>query len=167
MNAMNTDRRSILRFLFVASLAVAAGLPLEARAAEKRATVTIEVIRASKADGPTDPKAEPIRRQMGDFAYKSFRHLASRTAAVEVGGKQQVDLVEGKTLQVGFPQVDKDGRVRLQLAIPGVVNTTVSLAPGGSVVLGGPAMPSGDGVLFVPVTLTTGPSAAPAGRRAD
>jgi hypothetical protein len=152
---MTTDRRALLRFLFVASLALAAGLPLEARAAAKRATVAVEVIRASKAEGPTDPKAEPIRQQMGDFAYKSFRHLASRSTTVEVDQTQQVDLVEGRKLVIGFKQVDKDGRVRLQLSIPGVVNTTVSLAPGGSVVLGGPALPSGDGVLFVPVTLSS------------
>lgn len=152
---MNTDRRHLLRFLFVASLVVATGLPFRADAAAKQATVAVEVIRASKADGPTDPKAEPIRRQMGDFAYRSFRHLASRSTTVDVKGTAQVDLFEGKKLQVGFRQVDKDGRVRLQLAIPGVVNTTVSLAPGGSVVLGGPALPSGDGVLFVPVTLTS------------
>ncbi len=150
---MNTDRRALLRLLVVVSLGLAAGLPLEARAAEKQATVTVEVIRASKTEGPTDPQAAPIQRQMGDFAYRSFRHLATRNATVELKGNTQVELAEGKQLRVGFRQVDKDGRVRLQLAIPGVVDTTVSLAPGGSVVLGGPALPSGDGVLFVPVTL--------------
>jgi hypothetical protein len=96
-----------------------------------------------------------IKQIDSDFAYKSFRHLASRSTTVEVDQTQQVDLVEGRKLVIGFKQVDKDGRVRLQLSIPGVVNTTVSLAPGGSVVLGGPALPSGDGVLFVPVTLSS------------
>jgi phosphoglycolate phosphatase-like HAD superfamily hydrolase len=150
---MNMDRRALLRLLVVASLGLAVGLPLEADAAEKTATVAVEVVRASKAAGPTDPKAEAIRQQMGDFAYKSFRHLATRTASVELKASREVELVEGKKLRVAFRQVDKDGRARLQLAIPGVIDTVVSLAPGGTVVLGGPALPSGDGVLFVPVTL--------------
>src|SRR5690606_35047740 len=59
-----------------------------------------------------------------------------------------------------------------KLVIPEVVDTTVSLALDGVVILGGPAIPSGkNGVLFLPVTLVAvterppGPTAA--SRRRD
>src|SRR5690606_5163719 len=71
----------------------------------------------------------------------------------EKGKSKTIALAGKRKLTVNFRSVDKNGRARLKLSIPGVVESTVAVRPGGDVVLGGPAMPDGDGGLFVPATL--------------
>lgn len=150
---MNATRRHIAAFLGL-SLLLTLVAPASALAAEKQATLTVDVVLASKKKGPTDKRLEKFKSQFSDFAYKSFKSLGTRTATVGEKDSKTVDLADGKKLTVTFSSVSKDGKARFKLQIPGVVSTTVSLAPGGSVVLGGPAMPHGDGVLFIPVTLS-------------
>ena len=143
-------RRSVLAALAV-GLVLAAG---PAHAGEKKATVVVDVVKASKEAGPSDAKVEKFRAQLDRFDYRSYKVVSTKRVTVEKGESETVDLPGGKTLTVRFKQVDKDGRVRLRLSIKGVVETSVSLSPGGSVVLGGPALPHAGGVLFVPVTLS-------------
>ncbi len=147
---MNASRRSVLASLGLAFAFAFA--PLSASAAEK-ADVTVHVVQASKKPGKNDPRLERFRKQLGDFAYKNYQLLSTKKVDVEVGKSETVDLAGGKKLTVNFRSIDKQGRARMKLSIPGVVDTTVAVRPGGDVVLGGPAMPHGDGVLFVPVTL--------------
>lgn len=142
----------LLRRTFLALLLSLAAAPAFA---EEPAQVSVEVsvVEASKKDGPVDPRVKRFQDQLDDFAYKSFKLVSEEKVSLQKGGKQSVGLPNGKTLTVGYTKLDKDGRVRLRLAIDGVVSTSVSLAKGGSVVLGGPALPHGESVLFVPVTL--------------
>lgn len=126
--------------------------PLAAGA--QTASVEVMVVQASKQEGPTDPRIGPLRKQFADFAYRSFQVLSQQQVDVTEGGTQTVSIPGGKTLTIRFTKRDKDGKARLALEIPAVVKSTVSLAPGGTVMLGGPAMPHGPGVLFVPVKLT-------------
>lgn len=145
--------------LLCASLLLAlalAGAPSLAAAegAVRTATVEVEQIHASKAEGPADPRMAKFRAQLDDFAYRSYKLVSERKVTVALGASETVPLAGGKELKITFTKVDKDGRSRLRLSIKGVVETSVSLAAGGSVVLGGPALPHGDGALFVPVTLT-------------
>ncbi|WP_373046611.1 hypothetical protein [Vulgatibacter sp.] len=148
---MNASRRTLLAALGIALLAVFA--PLHAMAEGEKADVTVHVVLASKQKGENDPRLERFRKALGDFAYKNYKLLAMKKASVEMGKSETVELAGGKTLTLNFRSIDKDGRARMKLTIPGVVETTVAVRPGGDVVLGGPAMPHGDGVLFVPVTL--------------
>lgn len=127
--------------------------PLEAVAEGKQADVTIHVVRASKKPGKTDPRLNKFKKQFSDFAYQSFEVVSVRQAKIKEGGTETVDLPKGKKLSLNFRSVGKDGKARMKLSIPGVVDTTVSMQQGGDVILGGPAMPDGDGVIFVPVTL--------------
>jgi len=148
---MNPSRRSVLVLFSLLALLLA---PLSASAQkEEVADVSVHVVLASKKAGKSDPRLERFRKQLGDFAYKSYSLVKVERVNVEKGKSQTLDLAGGKKLTVNFRSVDKDGRARLKLTIPGVVESTVAVRPGGDVVLGGPAMPHGDGVLFVPVTL--------------
>lgn len=146
---MNANLR-ILAAAFGLLLFLAA--PAPALAAEK-ADLTVHVVRASKKPGKTDPRLTRFQEQLGDFAYKSYELVAVKKATVEKGKSKTIALAGKRKLTVNFRSVDKNGRARLKLSIPGVVESTVAVRPGGDVVLGGPAMPDGDGVLFVPVTL--------------
>jgi hypothetical protein len=131
------------------------------QAQEKMATVAVDIVRASKTPGKTDPRLEKFRRQLADFSFQRYRLLDSRLVTVEEKQTVSVPLekgrkLQGKDLQVTYVKQEKDGRARLKLVIPGVVDTTVTLALDGTVILGGPAIPSGEnGVLFLPVTLVT------------
>lgn len=127
--------------------------PVEAVAEGKEADVTVHVVRASKKPGKTDPRLGKFKKQFGDFSYKSFEVVSVKQARIREGGTETVDLPAGKKLSLNFRSVGKDGKARMKLSIPSVVETTVSLPQGGDVILGGPAMPDGDGVIFVPVTL--------------
>lgn len=147
---MNASRRSVVAALGISLAALLA--PASAMAAEK-ADVTVHVVLASKKKGENDPRVERFRKQLGDFAYKNYKLLSVKKENVELGKSETVDLAGGKKLTINFRSIDKEGRARMKLTIPGVVETTVAVRPGGDVVLGGPAMPHGDGVLFVPVTL--------------
>lgn len=137
----------------LAALGLFAYLLLPGQVLADEADVTVHVVQASKKAGPTDPALERFRSQFGDFAYKSYKLLAVRKAKVTKGKPATVDLAGGKKLTLDLRSVDKAGRAKLKLSIPGVVETTVAVRKGGDVVLGGPAMPHGDGVLFVPVTV--------------
>lgn len=138
----------------------ALGLPHAAKAAEpRRATVSVDIVRASKTPGRSDPRLEKFRMQLADFSFKKYRLLDSRLVTVEEKKTVSIPLekgrkLRGKSLDVTFVKVEKDGKVRLRLLIPEVLDTTVSLSLDGVVILGGPAIPSGkNGVLFLPVTL--------------
>lgn len=153
--------RSILS-TFGLTLVLALGFlaPLEARAQEPRkATVAVDIVRASKTPGRTDPRLEKFRLQLSDFSFQRYRLLDTNLVTVEEKKTVSVPLekgrkLRGKTLDVTFVKVEKDGKVQLKLAIDEVLDTTVSLSLDGVVILGGPAIPSGkNGVLFLPVTL--------------
>ncbi|HLV60468.1 MAG TPA: hypothetical protein VKY51_03610 [Fredinandcohnia sp.] len=138
----------------------ALGLPHAAKAAEpRRATVAVDIVRASKTPGRSDPRLEKFRMQLADFSFKKYKLLDSRLVTVEEKKTVSIPLekgrkLRGKSLDVTFVKVEKDGKVRLRLLIPEVLDTTVSLSLDGVVILGGPAIPSGkNGVLFLPVTL--------------
>ena len=131
---MNASRRSVLASLGLAFAFAFA--PLGASAAEK-ADVTVHVVQASKKPGKNDPRLERFRKQLGDFAYKNYQLLSVKKISVEKGQSQTVSLEGGKKLTVNFRSIDKDGRARLKLTIPGVVESTVAVRPGGDVVLGG------------------------------
>lgn len=148
---MNLPRRLSSIALAVGLLLLAAGAPAQALAAE--AEVTVHVVRASKKPGKTDPRLKRFQKQFEDFAYKSYQLEGVKKVKLKSGKAETVQLAGGKSLTVNLNSVGKDGKARLKLAIPGVVDTTVSMAKGGDVVLGGPAMPHGDGVLFVPITV--------------
>lgn len=144
--------------LALAILAIAA--PGTALAAEPRmATVSVDIVRASKTPGRTDPRLEKFRLQLADFSFKKYKLLDTNLVTVEEKKTVSIPLekgrkLRGKTLDVTFVKMEKDGKVRLKLVIPEVVDTTVSLSLDGVVILGGPAIPSGkNGVLFLPVTL--------------
>lgn len=134
-------------------------LPAVAVAAEPRmATVAVDIIRATKEPGPSDPRLEKFRAQLADFSYQSYQLVESRLVTVEEKKSASVSLEKGKKLQVTFSGTEKNGRARLKLAIPEVMESTVALGLDGVVVLGGPALPSSKGgVLFVPVTLINAP----------
>lgn len=154
----------------IAALSLALALPLlvgllpasagaQALAHEKMATVAVDIVRASKTPGKTDPRLEKFRSQLADFSFQRYKLLDSRLVTVEEKQTVSVPLekgrkLQGKDLKITFVKVEKDGRARIKLSIPGILDTTVSLALDGVVILGGPAIPSGkNGVLFVPVTL--------------
>ncbi|HWV39918.1 MAG TPA: hypothetical protein VN033_15720 [Vulgatibacter sp.] len=141
-----------VRTLAVAAVLAGALVPGAALGAPK-ATVAVDVVLASKEPGETDPRLAKFRMQFADFAYKSFKLLGSRLITVEEKESARVDLAGEHKLDVTFTKLDAKGRARLKLSVPGVLQTNVSLARDGSVVVGGPALKSGNGVLFVPVTL--------------
>jgi len=138
--------------LFAAVSLLAVILPAQALAAPK-ATVAIDIVQASKEPGENDPRVAKFRSQFADFNYKSFKLVASRLITVDEKKATTVDLAGGHKLNVTFTKAEPNGRARLKLSVPGVLDTTVSLKRDGSVLVGGPALPSGNGVLFIPVTL--------------
>jgi len=146
MNAM----RPLIAFCLVAVVALA---PFSAFAQATEAELTVHVVLASKKPGKTDKRLARFKKQFGDFAYQSYQLLSVERAKVKLGESQTVKLAGGKELTLKFTSMGKGNRARVMLSIPDVIETTVAIVPGGDVVLGGPAMPHGDGVLFVPVTL--------------
>jgi len=155
-----TMRRIHLLHGCIALALLAILAPDPARAAEPRmATVAVDIVRASKTPGRTDPRLEKFRLQLADFSFRKYKLLDSTLVTVEEKKTVSVPLekgrkLRGKSLDITFVKLEPDGRARLKLVIPEVVDTTVSLALDGVVILGGPAIPSGkNGVLFLPVTL--------------
>lgn len=152
---------TIYALTFVLPLLASWAAAGDAHAQERMATVAVDIVRASKTPGKSDPRLEKFRRELADFSFKRYRLLDSRLVTVEEKKTVSVPLekgrkLKGKDLQVTYVQREKDGRAQLKLVIPGVVDTTVTLAQDGTVILGGPAIPSGkNGVLFLPVTLVT------------
>lgn len=145
---MSPTLRTLVAAFFLAFIALPAG------ALAQKASVTVQVIQASKKPGKTDKSLERFQDQLGDFAYKSYKLVDTKRTTVELGKTSTVTLPGKRKLDIHLRSIDKQGRARLKLSIPGVVDSTVAVRQGGDVVLGGPAMPHGDGVLFVPVTVT-------------
>lgn len=141
-----------LRVQLAAAVFLALLLPSAAFAAPK-ATVAIDIVQASKEPGENDPRLAKFRSQFADFAYKSFKLVGSRLITVEEKASTKVPLAGGHELTVTVTEANAAGRAKLKLVVPGVLETTVALKRDGSVLVGGPALPSGNGVLFVPVTL--------------
>ena len=135
MNATRI-RLALLAFALLATLA-----PF-ARAAE-RASIHAILIAASNGDGPSDRRLAPYEGNLKRvLRFSKYRHVGEGGTTLEVPGSGQINLGRGHALELEAdggkgPQV----RLRVNWTDGGstVLNTGLSLAPGGLTVLGGAA----------------------------
>ncbi len=135
---MNTRRLT----LTLLALFLAAGLAPLARAAE-RASIHAILIAASNGDGPSDRRLAPYEGNLKRvLRFSKYRHVGEGGTTLDVPGGGRITLGRGHALELEAdggkgPQV----RLRVNWTDGGstVLNTGLSLAPGGLTVLGGAA----------------------------
>lgn len=132
----------------------AALIPVAASAQAAPVTIHVSVIHASKSGSEVDEELVPLKRQLSAFAFSSYKLVDTKDLRLAFGSQAKVRLPNGATLEVRPLRRDADGKLRVQLRIPDLVDTTYAIAPGGTLIVGGPKWKRG--VLILAVTQSAG-----------
>ena len=140
--------RSALAFAAFASIPVA-------RADEaKTVKLDVQVISATEGDAGVDKRLEKLRSQLSDYKYSSFQLVSEKSVALAVDKNATIDLPENYVLQVTPRSVEANGPAKVHLNVrsakqPNLVDTTVTIPPGKTVLVGGMKQKEGKLVLAV------------------
>jgi hypothetical protein len=145
---------------------VAAGASPDAGAQPSRVRITVRVIAAKSGTEATDPKLEPIRRNLAEFAkdfrWRNFQLVSEQTFDLAFLTDAQMELPGMRSVQVTPRDVAPDGRIKVHLELLGEhpehtrkLHTDYSIQRGGTIFVGGlrldPTKPDA-GMLLVAVT---------------
>jgi hypothetical protein len=133
-----------VRLALLAFAVLAALLPF-ARAADRVSLHGI-LIAASNGEGPSDRRLAPYEGNLKRvLRFSKYRHIGEGSASVDVPGSGGMSVGRGHALEIEAEE-GRGGQARLRVRWSSggdtVLNTGVTLAPGGVTVLGGAA---GDG----------------------
>lgn len=143
-NAMRQNLSKLLVLFFLTFLAASA--PAAAFAGPDAVTLLVDVLEASDQPGQIDPGLAYIREQLrrAPFRYQRYRTLASASRTVAVGATETLTFVvpEAYTVEITPRKADRE-TIQLALRIwqkrKNILETSLSLARGGTVMIGGPA----------------------------
>jgi hypothetical protein len=135
----------------VASLVALVLFAVDASAQPKMVSFTAHAIEASnpKTPGPSDPSIPSalVSELRSTFQFTQYKSLGTANGSVAVGQTWTAPLAtSGLTLEATPKSADGGTitvEVRLLRGAAPVVTSTIRLAPGGQVLVGGPTTPSG------------------------
>jgi len=130
-------------------LLLGVGSPRLARAGSE-VKVTVHVIHASKKKGKVDPRLKVLEKQLSAFAFRSYQLHSVQTLRLAASKVGEVQLPEGRRLQITSVSRDATGKLKVRLQIEGVVDATYLIDDGGTLIVGGPR--HGDGTMILAVT---------------
>lgn len=139
-------RRSLIAF---AALACIAAAPAVASADEGRVHMRVTVIHASNDGDEVDPRLEELRRQLSAFNFTAYRILDIHRRRLEFQQQASIALPGDRTLTVTPLTRDREGHLRVRLAIGDLIDTTYTIAEGASLIVGGPRHDGGHLILAV------------------
>jgi hypothetical protein len=139
--------RLTIRFLPIAALLLALGLPHLASAANDKVSLQAILVAASREPGESDRR---LARYEGTLQrilrFESFQQLGSGRGHSALPGEGRINLGSGHSLSYRAEDAGK-GRVRLKLqwqeGSRNLMRTGLVLRPGVPAVLGGPGRPDG------------------------
>ncbi len=145
---MQNAMRQNLSQLFILPLLtlLAASTPTVAFSGPETVTLLIDVLEASDQPGQIDPGLAYIREQLrrAPFRYQRYRTLASASRTVALGATETLAFVVPEAYAVEITPRKAD-RETIQVALriwqkkKAILDTSLSLARGGTVMIGGPA----------------------------
>ncbi len=110
----------------------------------------VTVVYASKTGKWVDPKLENLHERLaGLFDFTLYRLEANHKKASTY--KQPVDMTlpGGRALKLTPLEKDSEQRIKVQLSIPGLIETDFRLKDGGTIILGGPRHEKGVLILII------------------
>lgn len=116
---------------------------------EKRLTITVHVIHASKHGNQVDARLESLKKDLSVFGFTTYELITVASHQVGVGEKFEVALPGGRKLEI-TPKTRTREKVRFQAKIDGLLNTIYGIDSGGTLIIGGPKHE--DGVLVIAIT---------------
>jgi len=137
--------RALLGALLLLPLLLAAGPAL---AGPPAARIEVWVIHASRQGDEVDPRLAPLKRQLKGFSFSAYQLIERRIESVPAGAALEMALPGERTLKI-TPEGHEEGRRRVRLEIPGLVNTTYLVDQGGTLIVGGPKHQGGNLILAV------------------
>lgn len=140
---------------FMAIIATGAVLRVASASAESTPpegnNIRVRVIQANEQGDRVDPQLRSLVRDFKHLKYTSYRLRDVATFQLALGASGQMQLPGGEWLKLTARQVVKGAKLRLDVAIDKLrFKTTVALAEGATLAVGGP--PWGDGVLILALT---------------
>ena len=137
-------RRSLLALVATAFLFT----PLAATAGDK-VRVTVHVIHASKTPGKVDDRVKNLVKEMENFGFKSFTVHRVQELKLKLNKPGEVELPDDRKLVVTALSRDAAGKLKIQVTIEKVVDTTYTISDGASILFGGPRHDDGTMVLAI------------------
>jgi hypothetical protein len=117
-----------------------------ARAGDDSVTLLIDVLEASDQPGQIDPGLAYIREQIrrAPFRYQRYRTLASASRTVPMGKSDTLVFLVPEEFIVEITPQKADARtiqvaLRIRQKKKAILDTSLSLARGGTVMIGGPS----------------------------
>lgn len=120
-------------------------------ALEPSRALGIQVIYATNHGQTIDPRLRPLVGELGSLKFTSYQLRDEATFRLEPGSAGRLQLPNQSWLSLTDRGMAEDGKLRLEIAVPELqFKTTVALANGATVAVGGP--PFADGALILAVT---------------
>lgn len=140
-----------MKWWFVGLLLVLLGTlgPTPGFAAPASAELQVSVILANKnAAYGLDPRVRPYLAELiRQFTFASYRLQSDTLKRVDLGQSAQFALPGERSLLLTPKALEKDGRLKVHLSIPKLLETDLLFAKNGELFLGGPRQQ--DGVLIL------------------
>ena len=136
------------------TLALVAGLVAgcEVRQGAVARRLGVQIIYASHDTAGTDPRLRGLVKSFGGLRYESYQLRDEATFSLEAGTAGRMQLPNRAWLSLRPQGMGEDGRVRLELEVDDLqLKSTLALAPGATVAVGGPRF--AEGALILAVTL--------------
>ena len=120
-------------------------------AAEPNAELQVSVIYAQKNAGMgLDPRVRPYLAELiKQFTFSSYRLESDSVTRTDLGNSAQFALPGDKTLLLTPKSFEKDGRLKVHLSIPKLLETDLLFAKNGELFLGGPRHENGVLILVI------------------
>jgi hypothetical protein len=132
------------------ALALLTGCEVRQGAAVRR--LGVQIIYASHDTTGTDPRLRGLVKGFGTLRYESYQLRDEATFSLEAGTAGRMQLPNRSWLSLRPQGLGEDGRVRLEVEVDDLqLKSTLALAPGATVAVGGP--PFAEGALILAVTL--------------
>jgi hypothetical protein len=117
-------------------------------------TIELRVIYADRSDKGVDENAKDVHEKLAKlFDYTHYRLEALSSQSAYAGASATFKLPDGREVMLSPSGIDPDGRIRIELLIPGLVKTDFRLKNGGSLILGGPQYKDGVLILMISVAI--------------
>ena len=129
----------------LAMLTVGLGVALAARGAEAApVSVELKIIHAHNKSKTIDPKIQALAHQLQKLAFTGYTLKDEAVLSLELSAAGRMQLPNGEWLVVTPLALETDGKLKLELAVEKLkFKTTVAIAPGATLVVGGPAFDGG------------------------
>ncbi len=124
------------------------------RGAPTAVRIDVQVISASTARGPTDPRLLRLKSRLSQFAFASYRLVSEKSVVLRLRSEEVLPLPGHRSLEIVPRRFEASGRLRVHLHLNGernekLIDADDAVEPGGDLLVGGPRVGNTTLLVFI------------------